>query len=279
MPSLRRSALGCWRSPTPPNFATSRRSRSSPGSRTKTVCGSESSIYRILRRKSNSLTASAPDHPRRGGIQSRRQRADEVYSWDITYLRAAIRGTFYFLYLFVDIWSRKIVGFTVEEEQNDELAAATFKGSCETNGIDPRDRTSFGQRRSDERQHDVRTLEDLGVMPSFSRPGVSDDNAFSEALFRTIKFRPGYPRRFESLQAARAWVNAFVAWYNDEQQAQRNSIRHPGSAPRRCRCKDPGQTSRTLRACTSASPRALDGQDSKLGATRNRLLNPQEDAA
>lgn len=179
---------------------------------------SESSVYRILREEGQLAhrERSRPPSPR--PIASHTASGpDELYSWDITYLPAAIRGTFYFLYLFVDVWSRKIVGHSVEVTQDDELAAAIFKRSCTKNGVDPRGIVLHSDNGDPMKGNTMlRTLEDLGVIPSFNRPGVSDDNAYSEALFRTVKFRPGYPRRFESLEAARAWVDAFVSWYNND---------------------------------------------------------------
>lgn len=179
---------------------------------------SESTMHRILRDEAQlehrertrvPVPRPVPTHEATG--------PDQVYSWDITYLPASVRGTFFFLYLFMDIWSRKVRGWAVHEVQDDELAAAVFRGSCAANGVDPSGIVLHSDNGDPMKGTTMlQTLQDLGVIPSFSRPGVSDDNAFSEALFRTVKFRPGYPRRFESMAAARAWVESFVTWYNDQ---------------------------------------------------------------
>jgi len=193
---------------------------------------SESSMYRILRAEAQLAhrERSRPSSPRPVSAHQA-SGPDEVYSWDITYLPAGVRGTFFFLYLFVDIFSRKIVGWSVETEQNDELAAAIFKRSCKENDVDPRGVVLHSDNGSPMTGSTMlQTLENLGVIPSFSRPGVCDDNAYSEALFRTVKFRPGYPGRFSSLEAAREWVAAFVAWYN--YQHRHSGIRYVTPAQR-----------------------------------------------
>ena len=242
---------------------------------------SESSIYRILRDEEQLAhrERTRPPSPRPVPRHSA-SGPDELYSWDITYLPAAMRGAFYFLYLFVDIWSRKIVGYTVEARQDDELAAKTFKLACEKNGVDPRGIVMHSDNGDPMKGNTMlRTLEDLGVIPSFSRPGVSDDNAYSEALFRTVKFRPGYPGRFESLEAARLWVDAFVAWYND--QHRHSGIRYVTPAQRHA-----GDDVRILQKRHALYERARASHPERwTGTTRNWertetvLLNPIKAAA
>lgn len=195
--------------------------------------GSESTMYRILREEEQ-LAHREPSRPRvpRPVPTHVAAAPDEVYSWDITYLRGPVRGTFFFLYLFMDIWSRKIVGYSVEEEENsDELAASIFERACAQNGVDPRGIVLHSDNGGAMKGSTMLAkLQDLGVLPSFSRPGVSDDNAFSEALFRTIKFRPGYPGTFASRESAQAWVAAFVEWYNHEHR--HSAIRYVTPAER-----------------------------------------------
>lgn len=181
-----------------------------------TYVASESSMYRILREEKQLAhrESSRPAVPRPIPCHTATG-PDQVYSWDITYLPLAVRGTFCFLYLFLDIWSRKIVGYGVEDEQDAERAAAIFRRSCEENDLDPEGIVLHSDNGGPMKGTTMlQMLEDLGVMPSFSRPSVSDDNAYSEALFRTVKFRPGYPVRFDSIEHARRWVHAFVQWYN-----------------------------------------------------------------
>ncbi len=181
-----------------------------------TYVASESTFYRVLREegelvhreKSRPASQKPAEHVATGRCQ--------VWSWDITYLRSALRGSFFYLYLIVDIWSRKIVGWTVEESELADFAAALFRRTCASLGIDPKGLVLHSDNGGPMKGSTMlATLERLGVVASFSRPHVSDDNPYSESLFRTLKFRPCYPSRpFESIEEARAWVTEFVAWYN-----------------------------------------------------------------
>jgi len=182
-----------------------------------TYVASESSFYRILREegelshRENSRPASSrkpEEHVATGPCQ--------VWSWDITYLRSALRGCFFYLYLVVDIWSRKIVGWSVEASESTDSAAELFRRICAELELDPQGLVLHSDNGGPMKGSTMlATLQRLGVVPSFSRPHVSDDNAYSESLFHTLKYRPSYPSRpFESIEEARAWVADFVAWYN-----------------------------------------------------------------
>lgn len=143
---------------------------------------------------------------------------NQVWSWDITYLPGPIRGTFFYLYLFVDVWSRKIVGAEVFGEECNAKASQLLRRICREKGLDPENLVLHSDNGGPMKGATMKaTLEQLGVVASLSRPRVSNDNAFSEALFRTLKYRPGYPEGpFESLAHARLWVRSFVGWYNHE---------------------------------------------------------------
>jgi putative transposase len=178
---------------------------------------SESTFYRILRQadqmthreRSRPASSHKPrEHVATGPCQ--------VLSWDITYLRSALRGSFYYLYLFEDIWSRKIVGWRVEQVESMELSAELFERICDELGIDPAGTVLHSDNGGPMKGSTMlATLQRLGVVPSFSRPRVYDDNPYSEALFRTLKYRPSFPSKpFESIEQARQWVAAFVEWYN-----------------------------------------------------------------
>jgi transposase InsO family protein len=125
---------------------------------------------------------------------------------------------FYYLYLVVDVWSRKIVGWAVHECESPECAAALIQEAVQWEGADPERLVLHADNGSAMKGATlVATLERLGIVPSFSRPHVSDDNPYSEALFHTVKYRPEYPMApFRSLEEARSWVEAFVGWYNNE---------------------------------------------------------------
>lgn len=139
----------------------------------------------------------------------------QVWTWDITYLRSPVQGLFFYLYLAVDVWSRKIVGFTVHERECSELASTFLCDSISREGS-PDSLTVHQDNGAPMKGTLKACMENLGVAMSYSRPHVSDDNPYSESLFGTMKTRPEYPRRpFESLEQAQVWVLAFVAWYNE----------------------------------------------------------------
>ena len=139
-----------------------------------------------------------------------------VYSWDITYLPSIVRGLYFYLYLFMDIFSRKIKGWPVYETENSELAGDVIRDICIRECIKPEQVVLHSDNGSPmKRSTMLAILQLLGVMPSLSRPSVS--NPYSESLFRTLKYRPIYPEEpFSSLLAARQWVTSFVQWYNHE---------------------------------------------------------------
>jgi transposase InsO family protein len=180
---------------------------------------SESSFYRILR-EVNQIRHRGKAHPPRKPARPKSHCAtapNQVWSWDITYLLTTVRGQFYRLYLVMDIYSRKIVVWEVHERESAELASALITQACLREGIRRNQLVLHADNGGPMKGATMlATLQKLGVMPSFSRPAVSDDNPYSEALFRTLKYVPSYPAQpFASLQAARQWVQAFVQWYNE----------------------------------------------------------------
>lgn len=186
-----------------------------------TYIASESTFYRVLKEakmqshrgrsqtpgkhaKPTSYTATAPN---------------QVWTWDITYLNGPIKGMFYYLYLIIDLFSRDIVGWEVWSEESAEHASELITRAClsqkrltttplvlhSDNGSPMKGSTM------------LENLYALGITPSNSRPRVSNDNPYSESLFRTLKYRPNYqPKGFETLEAARGWCSRFVKWYRFE---------------------------------------------------------------
>lgn len=134
-----------------------------------------------------------------------------MFSWDITYLRSVLRGQFYYLYMNVDVWNRKIMAATVFEHESIDLAARLFAQTCAVHGVDPDGLVLHPDNGGPMKGSTMlATLQKLGVVPSFSRPKVSDDNPFSESLFRTMKYRPEYPSKpFESIAEAHTTVDTF----------------------------------------------------------------------
>jgi len=182
---------------------------------------SESTMQRILREEKQDAHRGSKRAART--LSKPKEKAatapGQVYSWDITYLRSPIRGEYFYLYMAIDIWSRKIVGQVVHKAENSALAAEFVEeiylreGSPtalilhQDNGSPMKGSTLLAK------------LQTLKIQSSYSRPQVSNDNPISESAFGTMKTRPNYPRApFSDLEAARAWVDAFVRWYNDEHQ-------------------------------------------------------------
>lgn len=179
---------------------------------------SEATMYRLLRAEELAKPRGNSRPPRKRPREHRATGPNQVWSWDITYLSAPIDGKFYYLYLVMDVWSRKIVGWSVEEREDMELSAALIAFIATVEGIDLGQLVLHADNGGPMKGSTMRAaMKKLGIDASFSRPSVSNDNPFSESLFRTLKDRPEYPRRpFASLDDARAWVAAFVDWYNLE---------------------------------------------------------------
>ena len=181
---------------------------------------SESTFYRVLRAE-NQLKHRATERPsqRRGKPRALTANAPEqLFSWDITYLPTRVRGLYFYLYLFMDIFSRKVVGWQIYDTESSELAGEVLRDICAREHIAPNQLILHSDNGSPMKGATMlATLQGLGVLPSFSRPAVSNDNPYSESLFKTLKYRPDYPRRpFENLLTARQWVSTFIHWYNHE---------------------------------------------------------------
>jgi putative transposase len=195
----------------------------------KLFIGSESSFYRVLHQAGQCHRrgrARLPQEPR----SVPRLRADgpnQVWSWDITFLPTTVRGVWLYLYLVVDVWSRKVVAWDVAEVESAQIAADLVQRACLKERYHRP--SGFGSRQCQQQPLILHAdngnamrgatlesrLEEMGVLRSFSRPRVSNDNPYSESLFRTVKYRPDYPSRpFASKDEACEWVALFVDWYN-----------------------------------------------------------------
>ena len=181
--------------------------------------GSESTLFRLLRERDllHHRERSKPPTNRRPN-EHVAMGPHQVWSWDITYLRRELRGAFFYLYLVLDVWSRKIVAWEVHDREDDALSSQLIAKTARELGLDLTGLVLHSDNGGPMKGATmVATLEKLGILPSFSRPSTSDDNAYSEALFRTLKYRPEYPRKpFATVEEARTWVEAFVRWYNTE---------------------------------------------------------------
>ena len=244
---------------------------------------SESTFYRVLRAE-NQLRHRSAERPAQQRHKPRALSASaprQLFSWDITYLPTQIKGVYFYLYLFMDIYSRKIVGWQIHDVESSALASEVMRDICERENIAPNQVVLHSDNGSPMKGATMlATLQALGVMPSFSRPAVSNDNPYSESLFKTLKYRPAYPRRsFADLGIARQWVSTFVHWYNHEHR--HSAIRFVTPAQRHA-----GQDGALLRKRIDVYEAAKASNPERWsGATRNWqpilivLLNPDQQIA
>jgi len=182
---------------------------------------SESTIYRILHKYKEQHYRGRSQAPGTKPLTTHKATApNQVYVWDITYLNGPIKGTHYYLYMISDIFSRKIVAWEVWEEESAEHASELIRRASivEKLAVNEQPLVLHSDNGSPMKGATMlETLYALGITPSNSRPRVSNDNAFAESLFKTIKYRPDYqPKGFATLGLARQWVHEFVNWYNNE---------------------------------------------------------------
>ena len=180
--------------------------------------GSISTIYRLLRgqnevrERRNQLT-----HPVYAPPELMARRPNEAWSWDITKLRGPFKGIYHYLYVILDLFSRYVVGWTLQYCESQEIARDLIEQTCNKQKIEPDQLTLHADRGSAMTSKTLAILmADLGVTKSHSRPHVSNDNPFSEAQFKTMKYRPTYPDRFGSIEDAGRFCKDFFLWYNTE---------------------------------------------------------------
>jgi len=176
---------------------------------------SESTMYRILREEAliNHRRNSRPKSKAGKPPELIATGPNQVWSWDITWLRSDILGMFYYCYMIKDIWKKNIVGWEIHEYESVDIASDMFQRlelKYDLNGVRLHSDNGNPMRGATM----IITLHNLGVIPSFNRPRVSTDNPFIESLFCTMKYTAGYPGRFKSLTHAREWMSEFVNWYN-----------------------------------------------------------------
>jgi putative transposase len=177
---------------------------------------SVSTMYRLLadrdelRERRRQLT-----HPAYSRPELLATRPNELWSWDITKLRGPVKWTYYSLYVILDVFSRLVVGWTVQETEEASIAKELIAQTCDKQKIAPGQLTVHADRGSSMTSNSVAfLLADLGVTKTHSRPHTSNDNPYSESQFKTMKFRPEFPERFNNLQETRAFCQVFFQWYN-----------------------------------------------------------------
>ena len=179
---------------------------------------SESTFYRLLREEDQLAHRGRARAPSARAVPRHcATRANQLYAWDITYLPGPIAGAFFFLYLVLDVYSRKIVAHEVHEAESAEHAAQLIEQAVQREGVAHGVLVVHQDNGSPMKGSTyLAKLADLGIRASYSRPGVSDDNAYAESLFRTCKYRPEFPGAFATLDEARQWMLRFTRWYNHE---------------------------------------------------------------
>jgi putative transposase len=179
---------------------------------------SERTMYRVLaesgevRERRDQLR-----HPKYAAPELLATAPNQLWSWDITKLLGPAKWTYFYLYVVLDVFSRYVVGWLVADAESSVLAERLIAESCERQGIAPGQLTIHADRGSSMKSKPVAMLlADLGVTKTHSRPHVSNDNPYSEAQFKTLKYRPDFPQRFGSVEDARGFNGDFFRWYNDE---------------------------------------------------------------
>ena len=180
---------------------------------------SERTMYRLLEAKHGGVRERRDQltHPAYVKPELLAQRPNELWSWDISKLLGPAKWTYFYLYVILDVFSRYVVGWTVQYRENAQLAKALIAQSIEQQEIKPGTLTVHADRGGPMRGKPVAfLLADLGVTKSHSRPYTSTDNPYSEAHFKTLKYRPEFPERFETIEQARESCRGFFDWYNHD---------------------------------------------------------------
>ena len=245
---------------------------------------SESTFARVLKAHGQHAHRGRAKVPRKGRPPTTHiaTAPRQVWCWDMTYLPAVVLGRWFYLYLILDLYSRKIVGWEVHERDDSVHAAHLVRRTALAEGIATmlNKPVLHGDNGATLKATTVLAMLNwLGVKPSYSRPRVSDDNAFAESLFRTAKYRPEFPAKgFENLAAARDWAAAFVQWYNHDHR--HSGIRYVSPAQRHA-----GEDHAILAArhalylqSRALSPARWSGKTRNWSPITTVTLNPERDS-
>ena len=183
----------------------------------KTYLCSVRTMYRLLRQQGETTPRRRQrQHPAYHRPELMADAPNQTWTWDITLLRGPHPGVYYRLYVILDLFSRYVVGWLLAHHENGKLAARVLREACEREGVEQAQLTIHADRGAAATSKTVADmLAALGVRRSFSRPRVSDDNPFSESLFKHAKYSPTFPNRFTAFNDARAFCQRFFPWYND----------------------------------------------------------------
>lgn len=214
---------------------------------------SVSTMYRLLRNRNevkerrNQLV-----HPVYTRPELMATAPNQVYTWDITKMRSAITGIYFYLYVIIDVFSRYVVGWTIQHRESAEIATELFLQTCTKQEIRSGQLTVHADNGPSMISKTLAALMiDLGVTKSHSRPYVPNDNPFSEAHFKTMKYRPNYPDRFGSIETAKSFAEDFFYWYNTQHY-------HSGIAMMTPEMMHYGKASEVIEARTVVLAKAYD---------------------
>jgi len=219
------------------------------------VC-SISSMYRVLRTVGEVRERrSQATHPPRVRPELVAHAPNQVWSWDITKVKGPDRGVYYDLYVILDIFSRYVVGWTLAPSESGELAKDLIADSITRHGVTRDQLTIHADRGTSMTSKPVSALlVDLGVIRSHSRPHVSNDNPYSEAAFKTLKYCPAFPDRFANIADARAFIDVFIGYYNHEHRHSGIALHTPASVHYGTATEIRLQRAATLDAAYTAHP-------------------------
>ncbi len=244
-----------------------------------TYPGSVSTMYRILRENAEVVERrNQRRHPVHVKPQVVARAPNQAWTWDITKLPGPLRGLFFCLYVVLDLFSRFVVGWLIAERESAALAEQLIAESCARQGIPPGQLTIHSDRGGPMTAKPLALLyADLGIAQSLARPRTPDDNPFSEAQFKTVKYHPTFPERFGSLLDARAWGQRLFHWYNDAHHHTALGLMtpaavHTGQAPALCQVRQ-----QVLAAAYAAHPeRFVRGLPQPPALPTEVWINPPE---
>jgi putative transposase len=244
---------------------------------------SESSFYRVLRE--------ANEQHDRGKAKSRHKRSkpeeynatgpNQIWCWDVSWVRSAVNGLYYYLYMIMDVFSRKITAWEVYETESGELASELLRRGVFAESCAATLQVLHADNGAIQRSSTLKaTMEWLGIDPSYSRPRVSNDNAYPEALFKTVKYRPSYPLDgFESIEKARQWCKEFVHWYNEEHKHSGIKFVTPSQRHRGEDIQILAQRDELYRKAKSENPSRWSGNTRNWERPNTMTLNPDKPTA
>lgn len=239
---------------------------------------SESSFYRVLKAAQQQHHRGRAKKPAKRVVTSHCATApNQVWSWDITWLPAEIKGKYYYWYMILDVFSRKIVGHEVHEAESADLASLLMRRASLAEGLAGRPLVLHSDNGSPMKGATMlATLENLGVAASFSRPRVSNDNPYAESLFRTCKYRPDYPNKpFCSVEQARGWMHKFVRWYNQDHKHSGLKFVTPAQRHNGQAAAIMAQREQVYREAKSRNPRRWTKQTRNWKLEEEVWLNPE----